>query len=139
MTDLRPLWTSEEATELTGGSSSTDWNATGVSIDSRTIGPGDLFIPISGPYFDGHNFIENAIRKGAYGIIVSDKKLANKYNGLFVKDTKQALNLYLENFAICFKACFVSFTNKPLYLFANFLSDTIIPYAPFLIAFSIKS
>ena len=49
------------------------------------------------------------------------------------------LNLYLENVAICFKAFLVSFTNKPLYLLANFISDTIIPYAPFLIAFSIKS
>ena len=71
MTDIRSLWTSEEATELTGGSSSTDWNATGVSIDSRTIGPGDLFIPISGPYFDGHNFIENALTRGAVASITS--------------------------------------------------------------------
>ena len=63
----------------------------GISIDDRTIKKGDLFIALIGNKFNGHNFIENAIRKGAYGIIVSDIKLANKYNGLFVKDTKKAL------------------------------------------------
>ena len=31
------------------------WNATGVSIDSRTIKPGDLFIALTGPNFDGHD------------------------------------------------------------------------------------
>ena len=43
----------------------------GVSIDDRTIHKGDLFIAIIGDKFDGHDFIENAIKKGAYGIIVS--------------------------------------------------------------------
>ena len=63
----------------------------GVSIDDRTIKKGDLFVALIGDKFNGHDFIENAIRKGAYGIIVSDMKLANKYNGLLVKDTKKAL------------------------------------------------
>ena len=43
------------------------------SIDDRTINKGDLFIAIIGDKFDGHDFIENAIKKGAYGIIVSNK------------------------------------------------------------------
>ena len=63
----------------------------GVSIDDRTINKGDLFIAIIGDKFDGHDFIENAIKKGAYGIIVSNKMLANKYKALLVKDTKKAL------------------------------------------------
>ena len=53
----------------------------GISIDDRTIKKGDLFVALIGDKFNGHDFIENAIRKGAYGIIVSDMKLANKYNG----------------------------------------------------------
>jgi len=36
-----------------------------VSIDTRTIAPGDVFIPLKGPNFDGHDFIEEALRKGA--------------------------------------------------------------------------
>jgi UDP-N-acetylmuramoyl-tripeptide--D-alanyl-D-alanine ligase len=94
MTDIRSLWTSEEATELTGGSSSTNWNATGVSIDSRTIGPGDLFIPISGPYFDGHNFIESALTKGAVASITSGstEDFPEGAHLLKVTDTIKALN-----------------------------------------------
>lgn len=43
----------------------------GVSIDSRTIKPGELFIAIRGNRFDGHNFIEEAINKKAAGAVVS--------------------------------------------------------------------
>ena len=35
----------------------------GVSIDDRTIKKGDLFIALKGDKFDGHDFIENAIKK----------------------------------------------------------------------------
>ncbi|HLV10557.1 MAG TPA: UDP-N-acetylmuramoyl-tripeptide--D-alanyl-D-alanine ligase [Halanaerobiales bacterium] len=42
----------------------------GISIDSRTIRNGELFIAIKGEFFDGHDFIEDAIKKGASGIIV---------------------------------------------------------------------
>ena len=58
MTIREFLWTSEEVAKLTGGRSLKQWVATGVSIDSRTIESGDLFISISGPNFDGHNFVE---------------------------------------------------------------------------------
>ncbi|WP_208754655.1 Mur ligase domain-containing protein [Schnuerera ultunensis] len=37
----------------------------GVSTDSRTIGKGQLFIPLIGENFNGHSFIEQAIKKGA--------------------------------------------------------------------------
>ncbi len=66
-------------------------NIKGISIDERTINVGDLFIALIGDKFDGHNFIETAISKGACGVLVSNIKLAEKYNGLFVKDTKKAL------------------------------------------------
>ena len=39
------------------------------SIDTRTLQPGDIFIPIKGPHFDGHDFIEEAIQKGASKIL----------------------------------------------------------------------
>jgi UDP-N-acetylmuramoyl-tripeptide--D-alanyl-D-alanine ligase len=42
----------------------------GISIDSRTIKAGELFIAIRGDQFDGHNFISKAIEMGAAGIIV---------------------------------------------------------------------
>lgn len=44
---------------------------TGVSIDSRTIQPGHLFVAIKGSNFDGHDFIENACQKGAVAALCS--------------------------------------------------------------------
>lgn len=43
----------------------------GISIDSRSIKKGDLFIAIKGERFDGHDFIANAVKNGASGIILS--------------------------------------------------------------------
>ena len=40
-----------------------------VSIDTRTLEPGDLYIPVKGEHFDGHDFIEEALQKGASKII----------------------------------------------------------------------
>jgi len=42
-----------------------------VSIDSRTIGPGALFIALRGDHFDGHDFIDGVVAKGAAGLLVS--------------------------------------------------------------------
>ena len=63
----------------------------GISIDERTINKGDLYIALIGEKFDGHNFVETAISKGACGVLVSNIKIAKKYNGLFVDNTKKAL------------------------------------------------
>ena len=46
----------------------------GVSINSRTIKEGELFVCIKGENFDGHDFFGDASRKGAAGIILSDTK-----------------------------------------------------------------
>ena len=46
----------------------------GVSINSRTIKEGELFVCIKGENFDGHDFFGDAFRKGAAGIILSDTK-----------------------------------------------------------------
>ena len=43
-----------------------------VSIDTRTLQPGDIFIPIKGPNFDGHDYIDEAIAKGASQILDVD-------------------------------------------------------------------
>ena len=92
-----PLWTKRELMSACKGSDPTskflkDFDGVyGVSIDDRTINKGDLFIALIGDKFDGHNFIETAISKGASGVLVSNIHLARKYGGLFVKDTKKAL------------------------------------------------
>jgi UDP-N-acetylmuramoyl-tripeptide--D-alanyl-D-alanine ligase len=46
---------------------------TGVGIDSRTIGPGELFVAIRGERFDGHEFVMTALERGAAGAVVERK------------------------------------------------------------------
>jgi UDP-N-acetylmuramoyl-tripeptide--D-alanyl-D-alanine ligase len=50
--------------------------ATGYSIDSRTITPGELFFAVRGDRFDGHDFVAPAARRGAVGAVVSRAKVA---------------------------------------------------------------
>ena len=50
----------------------------GVSINSRTIKEGELFVCIKGERFDGHDFFEDAIIKGAAGVILSETKNISK-------------------------------------------------------------
>jgi UDP-N-acetylmuramoyl-tripeptide--D-alanyl-D-alanine ligase len=69
---------------------------TGVSTDTRTIKPGDLFVPIKGENFEGHNFLADAIANGASGVLIAEgrEKLENctqKYFAIQVPDTKRAL------------------------------------------------
>jgi UDP-N-acetylmuramoyl-tripeptide--D-alanyl-D-alanine ligase len=71
MSEAAPLWTNEDAARATGGRSSGVWRARGVSIDSRTVAAGDLFVALRGPKFDGHAFVANALGRGAVAAVVS--------------------------------------------------------------------
>ena len=64
------LWTSTDAATATGGHSTTEWQATGVSIDTRTLRPGDLFVALTDAR-DGHEFVAAALAKGAAAALVS--------------------------------------------------------------------
>ena len=64
------LWTSAEAVAATGGRSTADWVANGVSIDTRTLKPGDLFVALK-DVRDGHDFVAAALEKGAAAALVS--------------------------------------------------------------------
>ncbi|MFA6022023.1 MAG: Mur ligase family protein, partial [Rhodospirillales bacterium] len=66
------LWNAADAQAATHGSlsGSAAWTATGVSIDSRSIAPGDLFIALCGPTHDGHDHVKAAIDSGAAAALV---------------------------------------------------------------------
>ncbi|MFN3293134.1 MAG: UDP-N-acetylmuramoyl-tripeptide--D-alanyl-D-alanine ligase [Gemmobacter sp.] len=64
------LWTSAEAAAATGGQATTPWAATGVSIDTRTLRPGDLFVALKAAR-DGHDFVAQALQRGAAAALVS--------------------------------------------------------------------
>jgi len=85
---------SEIARAVGGNFSGRDGMAEGVSIDSRTIKPGELFVAIKGPRFNGQEFITQAIGSGASGILASGNIKGNgeKNPGLIkVPDTLRAL------------------------------------------------
>ncbi len=50
-------------------------NTTSISIDSRNIKKDSLFVAIKGEKFDGHNFVKDAINKGASAILIEKSKL----------------------------------------------------------------
>lgn len=65
----------------------------GVSTDTRTIKPGELFVAIRGDAFDGHDFIDKAFEAGAAAAVVSKTGLADEENRFYlrVSDTLYAL------------------------------------------------
>lgn len=66
-----PLWTAREIAGATGGETAADFDVSGVSIDTRTLKPGDLFVAIKGEKTDGHDYAAAAIEKGAAGVLAS--------------------------------------------------------------------
>ena len=64
------LWTATDAATATGGRNTADWRASGVSIDTRTLQPGDLFVALK-DVRDGHDFVAQALAKGAAAALVS--------------------------------------------------------------------
>ncbi|CUH63862.1 UDP-N-acetylmuramoyl-tripeptide--D-alanyl-D-alanine ligase [Thalassovita gelatinovora] len=64
------LWTAEEAASATGGRITADWQASGVSIDTRTLQPGDLFVALQAAR-DGHDFVAQALNNGAAAAVVT--------------------------------------------------------------------
>jgi UDP-N-acetylmuramoyl-tripeptide--D-alanyl-D-alanine ligase len=73
MTPLKPrevLWTAADAAAATAGRSQGDWAVTGISIDSRYLQPGDLFVALTAVR-DGHDFVAHALQNGAVAALVS--------------------------------------------------------------------
>jgi UDP-N-acetylmuramoyl-tripeptide--D-alanyl-D-alanine ligase len=71
-----------------------DQTATSYSIDSRTIGPGQLFFAVKGERFDGHDFVPEALSKGAVAAVVRKdqrERYGDKSRLVAVDDTLVAL------------------------------------------------
>ena len=64
----------ERATRATGDLSERE--PLGYSIDSRSMRAGDLFFAIKGENYDGHKFVEQALRRGALGAVVTNEFLS---------------------------------------------------------------
>ena len=64
------LWTAADAARATGGRVEGDWAAWGLSIDTRALAPGDLFVALRAAR-DGHDFVGAALERGAAAALVS--------------------------------------------------------------------
>jgi UDP-N-acetylmuramoyl-tripeptide--D-alanyl-D-alanine ligase len=67
---MTALWTAADLLEATGGDLRAPFTATGVSIDTRTLLPGDLFVALCTATGDGHDHVPDALAKGAAGCMV---------------------------------------------------------------------
>lgn len=66
---MKPLWEAAELSRVLGVND-VAFNATGISFDTRSLKPGDLFVALEGER-DGHDFVPEALAKGAAGAVVS--------------------------------------------------------------------
>ncbi len=87
------IWDAKEAEKATGGKSTSDWVSSGISIDSRTIKDGELFVALKGENSDGHQYVSGAFRNGAGAAVVDHipKEVGKDKPLLVVKDVQKAL------------------------------------------------
>lgn len=87
---------------------------TGISIDTRTIKAGDLFIPFRGEAANGHRFVEQAFEKGAAASLwmIDEPNPPQHLPLIFVKDPEQALQQMAQCYRNEHKATFIGITGS---------------------------
>lgn len=88
---LKAMKFSELTQALSARVLSSDCSFDGVSIDSRNITPGQLFVALAGPRFDGHDYLNEVAAKGAVGALVQREVADSSLPQLLVADTRLAL------------------------------------------------
>ena len=84
------LWTSQEIERATGGKATASFEATGVSIDTRTLKKGEIYVALKGDALDGHDYVDAAFTAGASAAIVK-KGFTASGALVHVDDTMDAL------------------------------------------------
>jgi len=99
---MTALWTSEEAQGATLGTPSRIFEVSGLSIDTRTLGKGDMFVALRGENRDGHDFVKAAFAAGAEAALVTRQPadVASDVALLTVANTQRAL----EDLAVAARA-----------------------------------
>jgi len=100
MDEGKPIFSIDQVIKAVGGvliAGSASNNVCGVSTDSRQVEKGNIFIALSGENYDGHDFVNKAMEKGAASIILSKEalldleKVDKAISVIKVSDTLQAL------------------------------------------------
>ena len=82
------LWTSTEIAKATGGTATSEFEVAGLSIDTRSLKAGDLFVALKDAR-DGHEFIPAAIEAGASGVLC--EAVSDNTPAVVVPDSAKAL------------------------------------------------
>ena len=85
---------------------------TGISKDTRTLQPGDLYIALRGDNFDGHDFVAAAFAKGASGALVADDFRWSNNPVLQVPDTLQGLQGLARGYRATWTATVIGITGS---------------------------
>jgi UDP-N-acetylmuramoyl-tripeptide--D-alanyl-D-alanine ligase len=88
---LEAMKLSQLADALQGRLHGADARFDSVSIDSRAIVPGSLFVALAGPRFDGHDYLDEVAAKGAVAALVQREVVGSDLPQLIVADTRLAL------------------------------------------------
>ncbi len=84
---------------------------TGISTDTRTIQPGNLFVALRGEKFDAHDFIDQAVQKGSAAVLVQ-RQLKVSLPQLLVSNTLAALGKLAKSWRDQFNIPFIALTGS---------------------------
>lgn len=84
----------------------------GVSTDTRTVQPGNLFFALQGPNFDGHDYAQAALEKGALAVVTHRAIDTPANSTIKVKDTREALGLLARSWRQQFKGTVIGITGS---------------------------
>ncbi len=82
MNNASPIFTTEEILKAARGtliSGASKEQFYGISTDSRLVSKGNIFVALQGEKFDGHDFLQKALDKGAAGVLVRDEQKIKQY------------------------------------------------------------
>ena len=108
----QPLWSSETLRSATQGDIKADVTVTGVSIDTRTLRKGDLFVALKGAHSNGHAHIEQAFEKGAAAVMVDARFAPINARTLVVSDTLDGLRSLARAARARFRGRMISVTGS---------------------------
>ncbi len=113
---MTSLWTAEELIAATHGrlQNASAQEFSGLSIDTRTIKPGEIFIALKGDKFDGHDFVAAAFKAGAALAVVRADRLSSLPAGAYlaVDDVEDALRAMAQARRALVKAKIVAVTGS---------------------------
>src|SRR3989338_3097109 len=98
--------------KLVSGDPNVDIDPSKISTDSRTIKGGDFFIALKGESFDGNDFVEIALKRGAIGALVTNYTKEDRKVIIQTQDTTKALQNIASHYRMKFRIPVIGVTGS---------------------------